>query len=39
VIGRLVCLIYAHKWAHLYENRGNIAVFGCLRCRKVEAAR
>jgi hypothetical protein len=38
VIGRLVCALYAHKWAFLFSNDHGRAVFGCQRCMKVRAA-
>jgi hypothetical protein len=37
-MGRLFCLIWAHRWTHLYENFGH-PVYGCSRCLKVRRGR
>jgi hypothetical protein len=33
MLGRLWCLLWSHKWTHLYENGAGLPVFACLRCR------
>lgn len=37
MIGRLVCLLYAHHWQYLFTNGQSRAVFGCRRCMRVRA--
>lgn len=36
MIGKLWCLIWAHKWMYIFTNGQSRAVFGCQRCMKVK---
>ena len=37
MIGRLFCIIWAHRWHYMFTNGNSRGVFHCSRCATVKA--
>lgn len=35
MLGRIFCLVWAHKWHYMYTNGANRAVLHCQRCTSI----